>query len=148
MLKLSKEANSYTKEQLTDAIVNSVHEAVSDGFNEAETIDQIVDRIDDVYKFADDTRAERIARTEVIGASNAGATEAMRQAGTQSKEWLSSRDDKVRDTHKALDGNVVSLNEDFVSPSGETLNFPGDPSADPSEIVNCRCSVVPYAGRD
>lgn len=144
VLKLVRQANKYTQESISEAVVEAVHEAVLQGFDAAETIAQIVDRIDEVFKFALDHRAERIARTEVISASNAGNLEAMRQLGAEEKEWLSSRDANVRDTHKELDGDHVALNESFMSSSGVSLDFPGDPNADPAEIINCRCNVRPY----
>lgn len=141
--KLARDANQYTREQITDGIADSVQQAVAEGFGQSETISQIADRIDEIYDFAAKGRSERIARTEVISASNAGSLQAMQELGAESKEWISSRDSKVRETHQRLDGQVVKVSEKFTSPSGVTLDFPGDPGADPAETVNCRCSVVP-----
>jgi HK97 family phage portal protein len=141
--KLVREATAYTKETLDNEIVEAVQDAVSAGFDEGETIDQITDRINDVYDFAASTRAERIARTETASAANAGNQEAMKQTGVEKKEWLSSRDEKTRETHKEMDGQVVGISEDFVSPSGARLQFPGDPDAPAEERINCRCVPVP-----
>lgn len=141
-LRLVKEANEYTLEQLTDEIVDVVQEAVTAGYEESETISQIVDRIDSVYEFADESRAIRIARTETAGAANAGNNEALKRAGAEKKEWLSSRDNRTRETHVELDGQVVGVNEKFISPDGASLAFPGDPSGPPEEVINCRCVVT------
>lgn len=143
-IKLVQEATDYTLEQVSDAVVDGIEQAVAGGFSDSETIQQITDRIDEVYKFAVAGRSERIARTEVISAANAGSLDGMQQTGVQKKSWLSSRDSRVRDSHRALeDAGPVGINEDFVSPvTGEKLQFPGDPSADVGEIVNCRCTVL------
>jgi HK97 family phage portal protein len=145
VMKLQQEATVFTREQLSDAIVESVRDAAASGLSQSETIDQIRERITEVYDFAATGRAERIARTEVIGASNAGALQAMKDLGAVGKEWLTSRDDRVRETHDAMDGQVVGVGESFLSPDGETLQYPGDQSAGPGAVINCRCTVVPKA---
>jgi HK97 family phage portal protein len=143
-IKLAQEANEFTMEQISDAVVDGIEQAVAGGFSESETIQQIADRIDEVYKFAVEGRAERIARTEVISAANAGALDGMDKTGVEKKSWLSSRDGNVRDSHRALeDAGPVGIREPFVFPvTGEKLQFPGDPSAPADEIVNCRCTVL------
>jgi HK97 family phage portal protein len=140
--RLVRNANQYTKERISVAVVDAVQEAVAAGFENSETIDQIRDRIDDVFKFAVETRAERIARTEVISASNAGSFEAMKKTGVERKEWLSSRDEKVRETHQELDGQEQPIDQPFISSEGAALMYPGDPNGPASEIVQCRCTPV------
>lgn len=145
--KLVTEATETTLESITQEIADAVKEATVQGLEQGETISQVSDRIRSVYDFADETRAERIARTEIIGASNSGSYEGMKRTGVLKKEWLSSRDERVRETHQQLDGQVVGINEDFVSPSGATLAFPGDPSGPPEEVIQCRCAPI-AAGDD
>lgn len=147
LLKLQQEATVYTREQISDAIVEGVRDATAAGLSQSETIDQIRERIVEVYDFAATGRAERIARTEVIGASNAGSMQAMTQLGAVAKEWLTSRDDKVRETHDLMEGLTVPLTDVFISPDGESLQYPGDPSAGPGAIINCRCTVLPVTER-
>jgi HK97 family phage portal protein len=139
VLKLSTEVNRTTLESLSDEIVDSIQEAVVAGYSEAETIAQIKERIDSVYEFANGSRSESIAITETGSAANAGNMQAMEQAGVDKKEWLSSRDDRVRETHADMDGQVVGIKEKFQSPSGAVLLFPGDPSAPADEVIRCRC---------
>lgn len=54
--------------------------------------------------------------------------------------WATSHDERVRDSHKALDGKKAT-NGVWVTPTGATLRFPGDPLAPPGETVNCRCWI-------
>lgn len=96
-------------------------------------------------------RGEMIARTEALTAFNTGRDEAIRQhvaAGRISgrnvqKEWSASGDDRVRDTHAAMNGQTVPFDQPFTSPSGAQLMHPGDTSlgAGAAEIIQCRCSV-------
>lgn len=90
------------------------------------------------------TRSLRIARTEIVAASNAGSKYAMDQTGMQYyKIWVSARDARVRKTHASADGQKVEADEPFVV-GGSKLLFPGDSSmgAAAKEIVNCRCTTV------
>jgi hypothetical protein len=87
-------------------------------------------------------RAERIARTEIVSASNMGSQLAAESTGlTLVKEWLATRDGRTRDDHAEADGQTVGLNEYFVV-GGEEMMQPGDPSASASQTINCRCVAV------
>lgn len=91
-------------------------------------------------------RALTIARTETTRAISAGtvqAIEAVAATGVKvRKQWLSARDDVVRDTHVELDGDTVAPGEDFVSSSGATGQAPGL-LGEPGEDINCRCTTLP-----
>lgn len=106
-------------------------------------------------------RNQRNYRAEVIGRTIAGdiAFEAFQNAakkavveagigvGSLVKQWRSMRDRKVRQTHKqhvGLDGQVVGIDEFFVSPSGARLKHPRDGSAPIKEIAGCRCWLLVY----
>lgn len=59
------------------------------------------------------------------------------------KEWLVSDDDKVRDTHIELDGQIVDVNQKFVVPStGDSTESPAAFGV-PAEDINCRCTLIP-----
>ena len=92
-------------------------------------------------------RAETIGRTEALTSLHQGSHTAMLQGIAKgqvkvenvSKIWRSAHDDRVRDTHRALNGMKVKFSADFVSPSGARLAYPGDPSAPAAERIACRC---------
>lgn len=94
-------------------------------------------------------RAKRISRTEATRVVNAATNEVYNQApnyGIQvMKRWLSARDEKVRSSHVALDGQIVGANEQFKLPARyggyETLTPAGFPVV--GENVNCRCTIIP-----
>lgn len=57
------------------------------------------------------------------------------------KQWISAKDSRVRDTHQHLDGEIIELDEKFVSKSGATALAPKQFGV-MSEDANCRCSAI------
>jgi len=145
--KISREINEWTLESISQEVKDSIEEALAEGYSRGETIAQIADRIDEIYDFAVKGRSERIARTEIISASNKGTMEGLKSVGVELKEWVSSRDYKVRESHAELDDqDPIGINDYFITITGEKLLQPGDPSADAGEVINCRCAVIGVVG--
>jgi uncharacterized protein with gpF-like domain len=89
-------------------------------------------------------RAEMIARTEVINASNTASLAGAKVSGANvQKEWLASRDKRTREDHEKADGQVVDLDAPFIM-GGYQLMWPGDPSmgAPAKDLINCRCTLT------
>jgi len=92
-------------------------------------------------------RAETIARKEAITALHTAQEQAIDQAigsgavseATVSYTWHTANDKRVRDSHRAMDGQVRPYGESFVSGDGVELEYPGDPAAPAAEVINCRC---------
>jgi hypothetical protein len=92
-------------------------------------------------------RGEMLARTETMMALATARDHAIRQQidagkiaeGDVKKKWRTAGDSRVRHTHRVMNGQAVEMNGMFVSPSGATLRYPGDPEAPVSEIIGCRC---------
>jgi uncharacterized protein with gpF-like domain len=122
--------------------------AVEEGIKEGWGMDKIARAIQSSESEMDLWKALRIARTEVVAASNEGVKVGAEDLpGNKEKVWISTFDERSRgakptDTHDhmAMDGVRVPFNEDFITPNGNKLEFPGDPKcSDPGEIINCRC---------
>jgi len=88
-----------------------------------------------------DARARLIARTEIISASNKGSLIGAKGANMRQKEWLDSDDSRVRRAHAEADHQTVPIDEPF-SVDGFDMMFPGDPTAPPQLVINCRCTMV------
>lgn len=87
-------------------------------------------------------REALISTTEAARAWNT-ATLAAAQALTGPdrpivKQWQTRRDTKVRDAHHDVDG-FVRLLDDTFEVGGVDMQHPGDPSAPPAQVCNCRC---------
>lgn len=87
--------------------------------------------------------AVRNARTAMTGAENAGrmgSYEDAKELGIQlQKQWVATLDDRTRESHAEIDGEVVGIDEPFSN----GLMYPADPNGDdPAEIYNCRCTMI------
>lgn len=112
------------------------------GVEQGDDIGRLTRRLRAVFSEATGPRALMIARTESVRAMNVGQLAATIQAGFEGKRWLSTRDQRVRDSHIALDGQERAVNEDFESPvTGARGPHPGNLGV-PEEDVNCRCTVI------
>lgn len=93
-------------------------------------------------------RARTVARTETIGAVNAGifrsAVLDAQERGDPApfKVWLATEDTRTRATHATADGQRTLLTSPFQVGSSQLL-FPGDPRGQAQEVINCRCSMLP-----
>ncbi len=134
--------------QASDFTKRVVKKLVDESFTEGLTMVEIARDIKDSHGFSA-SRAFRIARTEVAAASNAGnhfATAAILPKDRFSKVWLSSRDVRVRDSHRGgtgAEGQTRDMDKPFNLPGG-SLMFPGDSSlgASGAEIIQCRCTTI------
>ncbi len=81
------------------------------------------------------SRAELIARDQILTLNAKITRHRQKAAGIDSYEWTTSGDERVREEHDALDGQTFSWD-------GE-----GDPEeGHPGEAVNCRCTAFPVLG--
>lgn len=130
--------------QVTDTTYSAIQQALADGVSQGLSIDDLALRVQDVFDVASSNRAKTIARTEVISASNGSASLAAAQLPADvaaGQEWISTRDDRTRDDHADADGQIVAMGNPFEV-AGESLQYPGDPSGDAGNVINCRCTVA------
>ncbi len=147
-VELIRNKNMRFAEQVNNTTIEQLKEELIAGFQNGESIEKLAERVKTVFEYATKSRCLTIARTEVIGATNAGITDTYRLSGVvEYKEWLTARDEKVRPEHIAADGQIVKIDEMFTV-GGEVLKFPGDPNGSPGNIVNCRCTVLPVLERE
>lgn len=113
------------------------------GILQGESMDKIAKRLRNVQEM-NKTQAIRSARTIVTGAENKGRQDSYKRAEEDGivikREWIATNDSRTRHWHAELDGVEVDIDEPWVNEFGEIM-FPGDPSADPANTYNCRCSM-------
>lgn len=102
------------------------------------------------------TRADTVASINALEAYNAGRRRLYEQmiedglpADAITKRWKTRGDAKVRDTHRATNGQTQPGAQPFVLGSGALMMNPGDSSlgAPMSEIARCRCRAI-YSVKD
>lgn len=135
----------FFSDKVNSSTVNLLSEAIKAGVAGGETMDDIARRIDRIFQYSEDFRSMRTAQTEVVGAMNNGQLMLYTEVGFEAKEWLTARDEKVRESHQALEGKVIELNKYFTTGLGNNLLYPGDRStgAPPEDLINCRCTINP-----
>ena len=117
-----------------------IQSSVFQGILQGESMDKIARRMQNVCGM-DARAAIRNARTATTGAENAGRLDSMNRAiglGVRLKKmWLAIRDQRTRDSHILLDGELREVDEKFSN----GCMHPGDPHGRPEEIYNCRCAM-------
>jgi hypothetical protein len=94
-------------------------------------------------------RSQTIARSEALRAIHVGQDAEYRQAIADGhlradqleQEWNTAADERVRHSHRAMNGQKRPFGEAFVSGLGNLLLYPGDPSAPAEDVIDCRCAV-------
>lgn len=88
--------------------------------------------------------ATRIARTMTTAAENKGRQDSFKKASSDGvkmeREWIAAHDDRTRAWHLDLHGVRVGVDEPWENEYGQIM-YPGDPSADPANVYNCRCAI-------
>lgn len=123
------------------------------GIDQQLSIQEVANQLTDVSR----TRAIRIARTEIVRAANIGHQVAARQFPFEvNKKWLAATDTRTRDSHIKVNGLMVDEDDYFkvaiykkkLIVGYDQMLAPGDPEADPSNTINCRCRVTHIPKRD
>lgn len=117
--------------------LDDVKRVILAGVDENLTTPQIGRNLRQFYVDRSPYKAMRVARTETSHAAGFGQREAARQSGVvKTHTWVTSRDDRVRDAHAAMDGETVDLDKAY----SEGSMYPGE------QDINCRC-VESYGTR-
>lgn len=138
---------------ITQTTKVKLQEIVAKGIEEGKSIDQITkDIMSDETTGYSVMRAKRIARTEVMRASNyAAMIGADKHPFEVDKVWISAKDNRTRRIprnnydHVKMNGQKVGWADDFTSTGkkGDLVlaGFPGDPTTPAGFSINCRCTV-------
>ncbi len=118
---------------ILDTQIESMRTLIAKGVEDGLSTPQIAKVIRQFYTDNASFLAMRVARTETAMSAGYGQSEAARQMGADSRRWLSSRDDRVRSDHQAMDGETVGINDKYSN----GMSFVGDPAGGPENIINC-----------
>lgn len=132
-----------------DRVIKALRRQIDAGTDEGEGLPDISDRVEDVYAGFEGSRADTISRTEVNAASNAASLIGARSTGVPNlqKEWIAINDDRTRDDHSEVSGTQVPIDDTFTVGDSD-MDGPGDPNGDPSEVINCRCTLGYVGGEE
>lgn len=127
---------AYGKSQITKQVTSSILQGTS--------IDDMAKKLAESISGMSMNSAVRAARTATTSAETAGRLDSYYQAEEMGikmeKEWMATRDNRTRDSHAMLDGEHVPIKKKFSN----GCMHPADPEGKPSEVYNCRCTLVAW----
>jgi hypothetical protein len=148
-LKMAQSMSDTTR----DKIIEILAKAQEEGLSLDETIKLIVAEVPEYNA----RRAETIVRTEVgKAAGKAKKLGAMALGVKLRKKWIAAKDHRTRinpdkspkkGDHWVLNEMVVPFDKKFSNGVHE-IDHPGDPAADKSEVINCRCTCTYEVEKD
>lgn len=119
-------------ESITDTTFNKLTSKLSAGINAGEGIAQLTNYVKETYGEIPEWRAKLIARTETTAANNEGMIAQYTASEViTGKEWIATQDDRTRDEHSSINGEIVGVGTTFSN----GLMYPQQP--------NCRCVLAP-----
>lgn len=121
-----------------------INAEVLQGIIQGESVRDIAKRLGNVTDM-EKNAAVRNARTMITGAQNKGRLDSYARAEADGiilqKRWIATNDGRTRHWHNELDGQERNTGEPFENSVGEIM-YPGDPSAHPANVYNCRCTMA------
>lgn len=95
---------------------------------------------DDASFFVSDDRATIGAANESNSVIGYEEFENAKEDGKTRKKWRTQKDNKVRDTHREMEGKTIPIDDYFIV-GGSALLYPRDPEGAEKEIAGCRCAL-------
>ena len=148
-----KQINKKTKQfienwskELAEIMQLSTHKKLQTVFENAIknnlSVEEVAKQLENLPEF-DRSRAQKVARTEMLTISQIALNEAFEQSpNVIGKQWKHNSITHPRHNHKTLDGVIVGIDEEFDL-GAEKARFPRDPRLSPKERINCRCTILP-----
>ena len=118
-----------------------INSAVLQGILQGESINKIANRLLPIVE-NNSVASVRTARTMTTSAENKGRMDRITNLTEQGleleKTWLATSDSRTRESHLHINGETIKTTDEFSN----GLQYPGDPNGDPSEVYNCRCTLI------
>lgn len=139
--------NQTTRDRLKRIVQRIGEEALEEG-QSVQSVARAIRRAVNDDLLVSRSRAMTIARTEITNAQRYAQHEGAVASGIQFKRfWSTSGLPNIRDSHVfaeqwSEDIGGISDNQVYNMGDGTTMRFVGDPQADPSQTINCRCSEL------
>jgi HK97 family phage portal protein len=122
---------------ITETTIAQLQSQFNQSLENGEDRGELIGRIKDTFGQISKGRANVIARTEVLVSEQSGKFAGYKDIGIPIKIWVSVRDDATRESHAEIDGEEQNINDHFSN----GLMFPGDPTGEAGEVINCRCTI-------
>jgi len=105
-----------------DTVTDRVKNELKEGMTAGEGVDEISRRLRDVFDELRDWEVDRIARTEVMRASNFGTMDAYQEAGIKYKKWFTAPD--ACEACLEHEGEIIGIEDDFFDAEYGSGEYP------------------------
>lgn len=144
----SEELNQTSKKKLLEKLRQALSESIEAGESMEKTKKRLQESATEVFGELSNTRAYLIARTETGASVNLGQMATYKASGIEKKEWISTFDDRTRESHLQMDGMIANIDDTFEVPNYtdggiDNMLYPLDPNGSAGNVVNCRCTIAP-----
>lgn len=144
-------------ERLTNnrnAVYTNIKAELTRGFVNGDSYGKVAQKLTETLD-GDVVKAKRIVRTEthraVTTAEQSSVDHARSKGIRMKKTWMTSKDERVRRSHRHMNGVTVDSDKPFELGGGITCMVPGQTGV-ASEDINCRClakyEIVGFDGDD
>ena len=127
-------------EQTLARVTSDLNQIITEGYTSGKGINIVANMLTRRFDQLETWEAKRIARTEIHNSHNTGVMRIYNDVGVEYTQWIAAHDDRVRDSHEELDGEIIPLGGTYSN----GLAYPGDTNGPLEEWINCRCSNAPF----
>ena len=132
-MKAAADSNIALIKTIPPQYFDRVLETVSSGWTQGIRWESLVEQIQRDGDITE-SRAKLIARDQTAKMNSAFNQERQQQVGIERYEWSTSQDERVRESHAAMEGKECTWAEPPIV---------DDESVNPGEAINCRCTALP-----
>jgi SPP1 gp7 family putative phage head morphogenesis protein len=122
--------------KMTAEELDSIGETVAEAATKGLRVEALAERVQERFGVSD-SRAALIARDQTLKLNSHIASDRMQAVGVKTYVWVASRDERVRDSHAALDGQTFAFSDPPVT--DERTGARNNPGQD----FQCRCTASP-----
>jgi hypothetical protein len=127
--------------EITGTTMTDINKIVADAREQGLSERDTAKLINAVAPVKSASRSQTIARTEAHGSSQGISLDVANETDIPLvKVWLSDQGESAREDHLDVNGQKRALADDF-SVGGEQLEYPGSPSGNPENVINCKCVI-------
>lgn len=134
-------AGQRTGTAVAEAVRPLLQETIMAGYQDGLSVKDTATALEEKLDKMRPVSAAMLARTDLNALANGSSVMAAQLVGVPYKLWVTASDEKVRETHRAANGQTVPVDQLFQV-GGEQAMYPADPSLSDEEACNCRCTVV------
>jgi len=131
----------------TDSMRELLKAKLTESMAEGPDLDVLTKRVNEIFDFQNEIRANQVATTETFRIGNEATVEAWKQTGVvKTKKWYTAEDERVCESCGPMHGEVIDIEKNFFD-LGDTTDTGAEITYDdvnfPPLHVSCRCYVRP-----